>query len=344
MDKDRKEELWNVGFACGELIPDGYDAVSDTYSEVYYVAGYKNDHHATAMLDPQLVRASYISDGIGCNIVLVSIDCIGISKTDLDRIKDDLKGFVRDNNIDAIHIASTHTHAGIDTLGLWGPIGIDGKNSAFMEKIAEVTKETIVRSCENIRQGRMYFGYADTGKIQRDSRYPEIYDKNIYRIRFAPEDGSKGLEIISYDAHAESLRSENTKVSADYPCYMGRKIKDETGNEFMFFAGAVGGLIMTHVLKDERGLEYPYETNVIKTGEYLADCVLSIDNERELYPDLSTDTEVFDVPLDNQLFATMSFLGVLSAKAVRGEGRYSLALRTEASLLNLGGEEGINIA
>lgn len=325
---------WSVGFGYSEIIPDGYDKDTDSFNKVYYVAGYNNDHHATNILDPQCARSAYISDGRGNDIIITAVDCVGMSKNDIEKIKKNLK----DLDVDAIHIAATHTHAGIDTLGLWGPLAVDGKDDEFMERVFESTESAIRQAYDNAKTGTLYIGSADTGNIQRDSRLPEIYDRNIHRIRFEPSDGSSGLQIISYDAHAEALRSANTKVSADYPYYMGQVIKEETGDDYIYFAGAVGGLIMTHELVN------PMETNVRVTGERLAENVLSIENERELEPILSSKTKEFDIQLDNQLFAAMSFLGVLSTQAVKGGGEYGLALETEVSLINLGGEDGLNIA
>lgn len=330
--ENNTEGIWSLGYGYEEIIPDGYNAENDSFDKVYYVAGYRQDHHATAMLDPQCARAVYLSDGRGNDVVMAAIDCVGISKNDLDKIKERLK----DLDVDAIHISSTHTHAGIDTLGLWGPMGQDGKDKDFMEKVFDAAEAAIRAACNNIKTGKMYFGSADTGNLQYDSRLPHIYDRNIYRIRFDPDDNTAGVQIISYDAHAESLRSENTKVSADYPYYMGQKIKEETGDDYIFFAGAVGGLVYTNEFT------HPYEANVRVTGEYLAEKVLSISDEHEIEPMLSSATEEFDIRLDNKMFAAMSMLGVLSAKNSGGMG--GLALETEVSLVNLGGENGINIA
>lgn len=333
--------LWSVGFGSAELIPDDYDPASDSFGSAYYVAGYRNDNVATGMLDPQYARAAYISDNNGNAIVVASVDCVGMSKSFIDEIKAGLSDIVRQYRLTAIHIASTHTHAGIDTLGLWGPVGQDGKNTAFMEKVKLGTCEAIRLACESARDGSLYYGKADTGDLQRDSRLPHVYDTYVHRIRFEPADGSPGLQIINYGAHAESLRSQNSKVSADFPCYMGRKIKAETGDDYMFFAGAVGGLIMTEMQKDATGAEYPVEQNVVVTGERLAGHVLSIEDEIKLEPRIIDRTYIIKVNLDNKVYILLSSLGVLDAKPVPGGGSYGLALETQASLLSLG---GLNIA
>lgn len=100
------------------------------------------------MLDPQCARAAYISDKSGDNIVVAAVDCVGLSKTFIDGIKARLADLVGEYNLTAVHIMATHTHAGIDTLGLWGPVGQDGKNCAFMEKLKAQTEYAIRLACE----------------------------------------------------------------------------------------------------------------------------------------------------------------------------------------------------
>lgn len=334
-------DLWLVGFGCAEIVPDDYDPATDSFGGTYYIAGYRNDNVATGMLDPQYARAAYISDKRGTSIVVAAVDCVGLLKSFVDEIKAGLADIIKEYNLAAIHIASTHTHAGIDTLGLWGPVGRDGKNKAFMEKVKLSTQQAIRAACESARDGRLYYGKADTGDLQRDSRPPYIYDTHVHRFRFEPADGSPGLQIISYDAHPEALRSENSRVSADFPCYMSRKIKKETGDDFIFIAGAVGGLISTQRQRDPSGAEYPLEQDVAIVGERLAGCVLSIGDEVKLEPKITDKTHYFNVNLDNKVYILLSSLGVLDAKPVSGGGNYGLALQTQASLLSLG---GINIA
>lgn len=336
------EKKWHVGFGCAEFVPDDYAPETDSFKNTYYIAGYNNGLAVTGMLDPQCVRAAYISDG-DTAIVVAAVDCVGISVQSIENIRARIAPTVEKYGIADVHIAATHTHAGIDTLGLWGPVGVDGKDDAFMEKLYDAAVAAIEQACAAAKPGKLYYGSAYSGEIQHDSRLPNVYDKRIHRLRFEPEDGSNGLQIVSYDAHAESLRSENTLVSADYPCYMGRRIKEKTGDDFIFFAGAVGGLIMTRVLTDTSGREYPKTENVVKTGEYLADALLKNAAERELEPCIEHVARDIALNIDNSLFIAMAFAGVLDATPVAGGGKYSLALETRVSLMRLGGESGLSV-
>ena len=337
-----EERAWHVGFGMAEFVPADYDPETDSFENTYYIAGYNNGAAVDGVMDPQCARAAYISDGETA-IVVVAIDCVGLSSQSIENIRERIEPIVEKYGITDVHIASTHTHAGIDTLGLWGPVAVDGKNDEFMELLYDAAGEAVEEACESVKSGRLYFGSAFTGSLQYDSRKPDVYMKDIYRLRFEPFDGTEGLQILSYDAHPEALRSDNRKVSADYPCYMGRKIQEKTGDNWMFFAGAVGGLIMTKRLTDTNGREYPVEQNVVLTGEQLADTVLKNTTERELSPELDHATRDITLDIHNSTFLAMTFLGVLDFTPVEGEGPYGMAMETRVSMLRLGGEEGVSV-
>ena len=337
-----EERTWHVGFGMAEFVPEDYDPETDSFEKTYYLAGYNKDSVVEGILDPQCARAAYISDGETA-IIVVAIDCVGLSSQSIENIRTRIQPLVEEYGIADVHIAATHTHAGIETLGIWGPGLVDGKDDAFMEVLYDAAAAAVEDACASVKTGKLYFGSAFTGSLQRDSRDPQIYDKNIYRIRFEPSDGSAGLQIISYDAHPEALRSDNRMVSADYPCYMGRKIQEKTGDNWMFFAGAVGGLIMTHRLKDTNGREYPVEENVVLTGEQLADTLLKNTTERELEPCIDHATKPVTLDVDNSTFLAMTYLGVLDFTPVESDGRYGLAMETRVSMMRLGGEDGMSI-
>lgn len=336
----QKELSYICGYGACPIPYPSYDEETGTFTETMYMGGYQNELPATGKLDDQYVRACYLSDGVE-PIILCSVDCVALGLEDLKKVREKVKDITRQGI--SLHIAATHDHAGLDTLGLWGKIGVDGKNADFMNGLYSACEMAIRECVKNQKEGTLFFGYADTGDLQQDSRLPEVYDRNIYRIRFQPKDGSSGIQILSYTSHCESLRGDNTLVSADFPCYLGRKIKEKTGDDFLFFVSSVGGLVMTKVFTDEDGNEIDKIESCRRTGEFLADCVLSISNEQELPVSLEHASVRYRVDLDNSLFIAMSALGVLSAKAVKGNGSTGLAMETMLSAIRLGGKAGVTL-
>ncbi len=320
-------DAWVGGYAEQELIAE------DPTTQLYYVAGYKNDNPATGILDNQMVKAAYLEAG-GEAVLWIAVDCVGLSSKQAEAIK---KEADLPRNIE-IHVVSTHTHAGIDTFGLWGPVAIDGKDQAFSEQLTRKAGETARAAYESRREGKLLYGSTQKGieDLQNDSRDPQIYDKNLYQLRFEPTEG-KGFRIFDYAAHAEALREKNTLISADYPAYLCRAIKRETGEDAMYVPGAIGGLIMTRRLTNEKGSKLPVTENVVATGELLAKAALSISNERELSPVLTQATKEITLPLDNQLFVAMGALGILTNQIVSsGDGEYGLSVQTQVSVTRLG--------
>ena len=116
-------ERYTVGFGMSELIAPGDDIGE------YYIAGYRNDNHASGVLDWQTARAVFIDDNSGRGgIIIVSVDCVGLSSFDVGRMKEIMATLCEEAGVRSVHILSTHDHAGIDTLGLWGPVAESGRD------------------------------------------------------------------------------------------------------------------------------------------------------------------------------------------------------------------------
>ena len=310
-------EHWTMGFSSVEIIPP---------DEPLNIAGYNQGVKITGVLDYQRASAVWMDTG-GDGVVLIGIDCVGLSIGTIARIRDRI-------DLDAeVFVYSTHTHAGIDTLGLWGEIATDGKNETFQNRLIEAAVTAAENAYASRTPGKLYYGKVRTEGMYRDSRDPQVCDENMYILRFAPESGT-GLRIVNYAAHAEALRGDNTLLSRDFPGVMADIIKAETGDDMMFVPGAIGGLIMTRVMCEG---EFDAEENLRLTGEALAAYALSDYSETELPPQLAAARTKFDVPLDNTAFMYYRFLGILDNPAKRGSGDTGYTLTTEMALLQLSG-------
>ena len=309
-------ESWTMGFASMEILPP---------NEPLNIAGYNQGVKITGVLDYQRASAVWMDTG-GDGVLLIGVDCVGLSSGTVAKIRKCI-------DLDAkVFVYSTHTHAGIDTLGLWGGIGVDGKNEAFQNRLIDAAVAAAEMAYENRTAGKLYYGKVPTENMYRDSRDPQVYDENMYILRFAPESGS-GFRIVNYAAHAESLRGDNTLVSRDFPGVMAGIIKERTGDDMLVIPGAIGGLIMTRVLCEG---EFDAQENLRLTGEALAEYALSDYREEELPPRLLTASTKFDVPLDNTVFLLYRFLGILDNPARPGDGETGYTLTSEMALLKLG--------
>ena len=195
-----KSDYFSVGFAKTDVMPDDMDKTT------YYVAGYKINNPAKGALDPMTASAIWIDDQSGRGgVVFVSIDDIGLTNYDVGIIRDLLADFKKETGCRSINIMSIHNHASIDTVGFWGPLPRSGRNKKYMEMLRQKVKQVVIDAYNDRREGDLYYGKKEAEEIQRDSRLPEVYSKDVTRFRFVPKDGSREVWMINFASHTESL-------------------------------------------------------------------------------------------------------------------------------------------
>ena len=325
-DQTPAEEVYSAGFGSAVL------SVPENSGEPLYIAGYRNGKEITGVLDEQQARALWLDDG-ETSVLLISVDCVGLGSATVRQIRQRLEDFCRRTGCDSVNVIATHTHAGIDTLGLWGPVAMDGKNADFMETVIAGAVEAAERAYADRSSGTLEYSAVATEGLQLDSRDPQIYDNMLYQIRFLPDDPAQnGIRLFSFGAHAEALRGENTLVSRDYPGVVCDIIKEETGDDALYLPGAIGGLIMTPELTDGT---FDAQENLRRTGAKIAGYALSAPQGQQLSPRIGISRVEFEVELNNTLFLYYKFLGILENDGRRTlDGRYML--ETELTVLDLG--------
>ena len=305
-------DTWTAGFGSTEI------AIPET-AEPLYLAGYRGGAEYEGILDLPRAGAVWLGTDDDSGILLIGIDCIGLGADTVALIREWLAPFAEETGCAAITVYATHTHAGIDTLGLWGPTAQNGKNAQYMGNLLAAAADAAQRAYDARKPGTLYFSQMETDGLQTDSRAPYVYDTNLYQLRFQPEDGTPGGRIVFFGAHAESLRGENRLLSRDFPGVMADTIRAETGEDVLFGPGAIGGLVMTPVLYEgdaESEADFYIENRRV-TGEVLAEIALSVTEETPLAPSLVYAETTFSVPLDNTLFLYYKFLGILGNREKR---------------------------
>ncbi|MDR1803384.1 MAG: neutral/alkaline non-lysosomal ceramidase N-terminal domain-containing protein [Treponema sp.] len=322
--------VWTAGYGQAELIPPDMD------SNTYWIAGYAVDKAITGVLDYQMAKALWLDDNSGRGgIVIAVVDCIGLPRADVEKIRKMLTAFREESGCRSINIISTHSHAGVDTLGLWGPIGVSGRSPEFTQVVYDGVVSAVKQAYNSRQDGRLYYGTVVTEGIQRDSRPPEVFDSTLHSLRFVASNGN-GIRVINYAAHPEALGSRNTMISADFPAYMASHIKLVSGDDAIYIPGAIGGLIATRRQTSDDGEELPELESTVLTGQRLADIALGITNERELAPNVAVYSKEVVLPVDNKVYVISAFLGAVEPITLPRGGRHRLSMVTEAGLLQLG--------
>ncbi len=217
--------------------------ITPALSKPVYLAGFGNNRRATTVHDDLYARALAIQDGEK-TIVLVALDLIGFFRPDVQ----DVIRRVQQPKIEIL-IASTHTHHGPDTMGLWGPDqktrGVDADYLADIKiKIADV----IHASLSDLKPASIKWASVHVPGLSANFRNPEIMDDELTLLQFVSRDNiSTYATLFNFPCHPEVLWTENPNITSDYVGYLRDEVEKQTGAPCIFFAGALGGMLSPDV-------------------------------------------------------------------------------------------------
>ncbi|MBQ7637327.1 MAG: hypothetical protein IJS90_00315 [Clostridia bacterium] len=324
---------WTVGFAKETLTP------GDVGEKTYYIAGYNSNNPAEGVLDDMFARAVYLDDNTGRGgVALAAVDCVGLSRHDINEIRQKVLESGLIPGIKSINVCSTHTHSAIDTQGLWGKSYFsDGKDADFMLSLKEKTAEAIINAYKNRRDGALHYGTADIGEYLSDSRTPIDFDPLMTGIRFTPSDGGKGVYIINMSCHPELLGRNTKNVSADFPAYMGREIESLTGGEFMFINGAIGGQISSDKIDDVLlDPDFDCEAYMKEYGALIGEKAANISDDNAVEPLVNVSSSCVSLKCENTVFKLGKMIGILTNDIKKDRFSAEMEILTEVSYMELG--------
>ena len=326
---------WTVGFGKKAYTPEDYK------EKTYYIAGYDSNNPVKGILDDLYTRAVYLDDNTGDGgVIFCALDCVGISRKDINDIRKLAIESGRLGKVKSINISSTHTHAGIDTQGLWGEkIYKSGKDKAFMDNLKKAAAQAVIAAFENRKDGKLFWSYTPVEDMQADVRTPVTYDKNLTRLRFSPDDKSGDIYIVNFASHAELLGTTSL-VSADFPAYLIKEIEEnEPGSNAVFFNGAVGGMISAKEIKKVYRDSIDCEAYMKDFGRQLGKIALSIKDEAELKPILNIKSKGVIIPGENTVLILARYLKVLNNDIGRTEKRNKACIYSEVGYMELGDKD-----
>lgn len=349
LDTPAEGAQWSLGYAKASLLTGG-----ETDGKHYHAGGFSFPAEpVTKILDDQAVRVICLSDGSGRGVkAFVTLDSYGISLTDVREIRSRLASFAQENGIDAINVAAVHQHSCIDTLGLGGdPLRMlignalitkyqwnlpiyNGKNTAFMENLFQVTAEAVRQAYASMEPGSLYVSQTDVSAYMRDKREPEVFDPYMTRLRFCPEDGSRETWIVNSAIHPTTFGTQSTEISSDFPYYMEQTVSQKADANFIFFQGAELGITAQRQSTDREGntaLENAKAYGA-RLGEIL--CGINTAEETELSPLLNLRIREITIPVDNQILVLAAKGQAVNNVAVKTEEGVSVV--TEIGYLELG--------
>ena len=348
---------WEMGYAGASLL-DGIDATSGDYflaGTLEPIAG----RVPVRVIDDQRVRVYAVTDGVSGVVIQAVIDGFGLSRGDVQIIRERMEEFATNNNVVAINVSVLHQHSCIDTLGMNVPLAqallfntgnaaaggiIEDlkveKNQEFMENLYAKTVLAMKRAVSSMKPGELSYGYADIEELIHDKREPISYDPNINRLRFVPDDGTTEIWVLEAGIHCTMLGAGPDELTADFPFYIERKIKMETGANVVYVQGAE-----LAITTDCDTLNLPEDMDgvdrMVAYGEAVAERVIAIDNDVALDPVLNIKMAEARLNVTNEILTLAAREDVLNPVIVKTEDDYQMI--TEIGYMELGNEVAIFI-
>lgn len=354
MDTFRREPadgaVWSLGYAS-ESIQTGQELDGKHFTGGSLAVKPKI---VKKVVGDQRVRTFAINDGSGRGTLVFSvIDAYGISNTAVREIRAMLEDYAKSNNIISLNISVLHQHSCVDTFGMNGDIfkevfgnalinllklnkkPFNGLNESFMDNLYKVTVKSVKDAVESMKPGKLYYSAVDAERYIRDKRTPMIFDKNLNRFRFVPDDGSRETWILNAAIHCVANGVDDDVVTADYPYYMEQEINEKANADFAMIQGAE--LAITAEKKEVVTETSTAFEEIEAYGRILANLLINIDNstETEIEPLLNVRHYEFRVPVLNNILVLAANAGILTNSAVK-KSDGSVEITTELGYVELG--------
>jgi hypothetical protein len=298
-------------------------SITPSLDRPVYLAGFGQNRRAQSIHDDLSVRAVSLSDG-SITLVLCALDLIGYFRPHVQQV---IQRVHSRHPAVRVLIASTHTHHGPDTMGLWGPdTSTSGVDGAYMSELSDRITKTI---CEAIEGMQPAAGIKSTSVtvpgLVKNARNPKILDEELSVLQILPETGPPLVTLLDFPCHPEVLWEHNPHITADYPGYLRKAVEDSTHAPALFFSGALGGML-TPAVKDHSFEEAE------AMGVRLAEAGLNALYEAPLQVEPTVRFDRADIPirLDNLLFKIAIWRKLMPDVRTRGQ------VLSEVSLIKLG--------
>ena len=308
-------------------------------TQAVYLAGFGYNRVATGVHDDLYARC--LALGIAPRtLVICSADLIGLFYDDVLTIR---RAFQQQTSPTSfLVVASTHTHAGPDTLGLYGskPLqtGIDGKYLKWVDQRIASTAADAVRA---MQPALLELGRDDhplLGLLQGVDRPPMVKDPFLFMMRVVSRStGQTIATVVNWSDHPEVMGRKNTQITSDYPHWVRDYLEKQLGGTALFFSGSIGKI---SPLGDQVSLLDPETGQIADDGTWRKAELLgteigrlaerTLKNTKQVNPDaLSIQAKNVFVPMHNSHFRAAEAAGVFAGrKPLYTDGKLDPAMET----------------
>jgi hypothetical protein len=241
---------------------------SVNHTDPIYMAGF-GTREATGYHD-RLWARGVVMGGPGGRVAIVALDVVGYFNNETETIRAMVSP---ESGIDHAVIASTHQHEGPDTIGIYGPNEVaTGIDFGYLDFINAAVADCIDEAAANLEEARLRslttnsdglsiglddrddeLGVADGKVLEGDAEAAPATEGRIVNSslpviqvtkREPNEDGEYPVlgTLVNFASHPESLGSDNTLITSDFPHYLRERLEAEYGSTAIFVSADLGVL------------------------------------------------------------------------------------------------------
>ena len=336
------------------------------HDDLYSAGGV--DHILRTVHDDIEARAFAIGDGTR-TVVIEELSSTGTFNSDIERIRQAVRQ--AHPEVTEVIVGSTHNESSPDPLGIYGapadPTGTVGLHSGvddyYMSFMVAQAARAAGDAVAAMRPARLRVTETTDPEVRprlstnfpttNDDGSPAAVDPKLRILQAVDATSGANIEtLLDYAAHNQQTGHASDpalalSVSDDWPGVYAATVEASVGGQAMFVPAGNGSIEDPHMVPDtvcphEGCWELPQAT-----GANLAQHVLAaLPAAEEVAPhDLSVRRDVFDVPLQNTLFAAAFGAGLFAHRTVAADvtagGQPAPSVTTEVGLIDLGPQVAI---
>ena len=296
----KKPDMYQVGVSVANITP----------KAGAFIAGDANNRQFTGVHDSLFAKVVVLSDAKN-SIALLTFDCIGMLYPTLLKIREAVAQQVPLATFDPNHIvmASTHTHAGPDVVGIWGPNQMtSGVDTLYMNDVVSKAAHAVIAALKNRQPATAGFAVSTFGSdwVYNISDSLSI-DRSLTTIQFKGTDGKSIASITNFACHPTILDKATSLVSADYVQGMYAHLDDKLGGVNLFLQGAIGGWVQPEYEKKEFAAA---EKRGIELGSKVASILQN--SQPVIGVSIGFKRRTLNLPVSNPGFKQLSGLGIIN--------------------------------
>lgn len=232
------------------------DLDEDGVLDTLFIGGF--GHRNPTGIHDDLYARTIALEVNGTVFTLTAVDSLGLGMQRADNAKALVLAALGGSapvTFETMVIASTHTHQGPDTMGIFGSDGESGADPAYLTTVEERVSQSILAALADLQPARLYMASTtDSADLIRDIDLPVILDPYVGILQGETLTGEVIATLVSVANHPEACWGDNTLISSDYPHFLRSGIEAQVGGMALYFSADLG-LMQTPVELGAAGFE-----------------------------------------------------------------------------------------